>query len=342
MEEPPKTKTPCVRQSSANSDTCDRAKQRRSGALRQELMELASYFKMPTFSVLIIQGIFGMTAGSCFSYLTLYFQLRGVTDMQASLIGISGQIAGALGSLIGGVVGDRLSRCSKHHGRPLTAQISVLCGFPTAWLILMTEPPENGTFAYYVMLTIAGGLIGSWCAVAVNLPILSQIVKEDRRATIMAWQSTLESASASILSNAMVGFFAQNMFGYNLAGMGSADASLDMANARALGKAIISVAVVPWMLCFCFYSLLHWSYPRDMRRLAQQDQEQQAQSSDKVASKDCCGLAEEDGDKVEAEQSQEVGIADLQIVVAPCCASIGAELEKERDGASPLHAALSS
>ena len=37
-----------------------------------------------------------------------------------------GQASGGFGGLLGGIIGDRLSRCCPLHGRPLTAQISVL------------------------------------------------------------------------------------------------------------------------------------------------------------------------------------------------------------------------
>lgn len=45
---------------------------------------------------------------------------------KAAALSSMGQASGAFGGLLGGIIGDRLSRCCPLHGRPLTAQISVL------------------------------------------------------------------------------------------------------------------------------------------------------------------------------------------------------------------------
>merc|ERR550534_2346374 len=177
MTEPPK------RGSGAATST----KGRGLGAVRAEFWELASYFRMPSFCVLILQGCFGSVPWNALGYKTLFFQLGGVTDAQAALIDVFSQIAGSLGNLLGGVVGDSMSKCSKNHGRPITAQISVLAGIPVAWFLFMAQPPD-GAFAYYAILMIVLGLTATWCAVGVTLPILAEIVKDDRRATIMAWE----------------------------------------------------------------------------------------------------------------------------------------------------------
>jgi len=234
--------------------------------VKQELKEVCSYFRLPSFCVLILQGCFGMIPWNALGYKTLFFQLGGISDMQASLIDVASQISGSVGQLLGGVIGDALSKRSRHHGRPATAQVSVLAGVPVAWFIFMQSPPENA-FVYYLLLMVTLGLTATWCGVAVNLPILSEIVKDDRRATIMAWEGTLESSCSAVFGNAMVGILAENVFGYDL-NNASADASgNDPTKIRALGSALMLVSFVPWIMCFFSYSLLHWTYPRDLARV---------------------------------------------------------------------------
>merc|ERR1719382_1964712 len=118
MREPPKSFT----------GSGSQAKGKGCGAFKAELRELMRYFRMPSFCVLILQGCFGTVPWNALGYKTLFFQLGGITDLQASLIDVFSQVAGSLGGLIGGAVGDALSRCSRHHGRPITAQVSVLAG----------------------------------------------------------------------------------------------------------------------------------------------------------------------------------------------------------------------
>eukprot|EP00449_Zooxanthella_nutricula_P026241 CAMPEP_0198550202 /NCGR_PEP_ID=MMETSP1462-20131121/74270_1 /TAXON_ID=1333877 /ORGANISM="Brandtodinium nutriculum, Strain RCC3387" /LENGTH=101 /DNA_ID=CAMNT_0044280803 /DNA_START=41 /DNA_END=346 /DNA_ORIENTATION=+ len=82
----------------------------------------------------------------------------------------------------------------------------------------------------------------------------------------MAWAWTLETSSSVVFGNAMVGFLAEEVFGYDLE-QASAAAHAGDGNVRALGNALMLVTFFPWVLCFVFFSLLHWSYPLDLKRL---------------------------------------------------------------------------
>mmetsp|Transcript_11572 Transcript_11572/g.21943 ORF Transcript_11572/g.21943 Transcript_11572/m.21943 type:complete len:554 (-) Transcript_11572:42-1703(-) len=249
-------------------ETSGKATQER-GAARQELGKLLSYFRMPTFCALIFQGWFGSIPWNAMGYSTLFYQVGGISDTKAAVLAAVGQASGAFGGLLGGLIGDRLSRCCPMHGRPLTAQISVLCGIPVAYLIFMVEPPTGeAAFYYYLSLTIFLGLTASWCGVGVNLPILTEIVRPEGRATILAWEAALESTFAAILGNAMVGFLAQNVFGYTLEG--TEEAASDPESRRALGKALTLTCFTPWLVCWVAYTLLHWSYPKDVKRVREE------------------------------------------------------------------------
>lgn len=260
------------------------AKGRGLGAVKSELKELWSYFRLPSFCVLILQGCFGSVPWNALGYKTLFFQLEGISDLQTSAIDIASQIAGSLGALLGGAIGDALSKCSRNHGRPITAQISVLAGIPVAWFIFMQAPPHGQAFGYYMGLMIVLGMTATWCGVGVNLPILSEIVAGDRRATIMAWEGTLESSCSAIFGNAMVGFLAQNVFGYDLASAKIESVSGNEENVKALGSALMLVSFCPWVLCFACYSLLHWSYGRDLKRVQQRQQQKQKAADAALAS----------------------------------------------------------
>jgi len=251
----------------------EEAEEKQSGgkaAMKTEVMRLVSYFRMPSFCVLILQGCFGSVPWNALGYSTLFFQIGGLSDLQASIIQVMQQISGSLGSLLGGFISDRLTLWSRFHGRPLTAQMSVLAGIPVAWFIFMQQPP-SWAFVYYLLLMVTLGLTATWCGIGVNLPILSEIVKPGNRATIMAWEGALEGSCSAIFGNAMVGLLAENVFGYDLSSARSKDVTSDPDNVHALGSALMLVSFCPWILCFAAYSLLHWSYPRDIRRLETAD-----------------------------------------------------------------------
>jgi len=241
------------------------------GVLKQEVLRLKSYFQMPTFCFLVIQGCFGCIPWNALAYATLFFQVRGLGDEQAASLAALGAVSAALGSLMGGVIGDKAAEKSKLHGRAFIAQISVVAGIPIAYLFFMTSPPESATYVWYFFLVMSLGLTATWCATGVNWPIISEIVDPQGRASIMAWLTALEGSVAAVGGNAAVGVLAQNVFGYNLRAVDpSKPREIDLEATHALGRALMLTSFVPWIICLSFYTMLHWSYPRDLLHIEMQ------------------------------------------------------------------------
>jgi len=235
-------------------------------AVIHEFRSLARFFTIPTFCVMIMQGVFGTIPWSVFGNMTLFFQLSGIDDMHVAILSGVGPITGAVGNIVGGVVSDLLAWRFLLHGRPLSAQITVACGLPLIYMIFQGIPPGHGSFGTYLALNIAFGILGSWAQSGTNYPILSHIVPADARSRVMAWESALENSLANAIGPTVVGLLAEDVFGYKF-GSQSADGGPDLASADALGKAMAAVICIPWVICFFAYTLLHWSYPRDVRLL---------------------------------------------------------------------------
>jgi len=237
-------------------------------AVWEEISELLGFFSIPTFGVMIMQGIFGTIPWSVMGNMTLFFQLTGQSDSQASLLTGEQAVTGALGNMLGGLVADALTRRCGYHGRPLNAQVTVAVGLPLIWLIFMGVPPGHGSFGIYFALIAAFGLLGSWAQSGTNFPILSEIVPASARSRVMAWECALENSIANALGPPVVALLATKIFGYEFNSQEGDDIEPDIDSARALGKAMTLVICGPWLVCLAAYSLLHWSYPRDVRRLS--------------------------------------------------------------------------
>jgi len=237
--------------------------------LSAEIGRLGAYFASPTFCVIVLQGLFGSVPSNALGFDTMYFQVAGLGDVRASILSAARLGSSSLGNLLGGQVADRLALWWPDHGRPLAAQISVFSSIPLSLIIFMMVPPGPDAFLLYLGLVMVLGLMSSWCATGVNYPILSEIVEPEGRATIVAWDRALEGVSASIFGARLVALLAASVFGYNLANSCSSVAP-DPNNTSALGQALAAATVVPWIVCFTFYSAMHWSYPRDLRRIRAQ------------------------------------------------------------------------
>jgi len=236
--------------------------------VRGELFKILHYFTLPSFVALVAQGCIGLVPWKVLNYQTLFFQVAGIGDFLAGTLQASNFIASAFGNLLGGWIGDSLARRWPSHGRPFTAQISVFAGIPIAALIFMVPAPQGWAFPWYLFLVVSLGLLASWCAVGVNWPILTQIVTADNRGAVMAWEAAVEGSFASVAGNLAVSFFAQTLMGFDLHEQ-AAQASRGGGgeNMSALGFALAMTSAVPWVFCLLFYTMLHWSLPRDLRRM---------------------------------------------------------------------------
>jgi len=237
----------------------------------QDKVPLLDYAFMPTFLVLVAQGVFGCVPWNALGYQTLFFQVSGLGDFDASLLQAASLVATAMGSLMGGFLGDRAALLSRHHGRPLLATISVSAGIPIAWFIFTVPPPVGHAFLYYFVLVVTLGLTATWCGTGVNWPILTEVVDRENRSAVIAWEQALEGSCAAIFGNAAVAFLAQNVFGFRFNNSASSEGTLDRESITALGHALCLTSVVPWCVCFLLFNVLHWSYPLDLARTRERE-----------------------------------------------------------------------
>lgn len=228
------------------------------------------YMRIPTFRVILLQGAFGSIPWSAMSFMILYYQYIGISDFHAATIFAAMIVGGAGGGILGGYLGDRMTRWNRIHGRPLTAQISVASGIPIIFVVLVMVPCEPASYRTYVFLMFLLGLLASWCAVGVNRPILAEVVGYADRASVLAWLVAIDGAFAALLGAPLVGLLAEEVFGYHPSKQLVANMPEEQRkqNAAALATAMLYLTVVPWIVCFVFYTFLHLTYGPDVASAA--------------------------------------------------------------------------
>lgn len=77
----------------------------------------------------------GSIPWSALVFLTLYFQLLGMSNFQAASLNSLFLGANAVGALLGGLVGDAAARSHPSHGRILVCQFSVAVGIPFSLIL---------------------------------------------------------------------------------------------------------------------------------------------------------------------------------------------------------------
>jgi len=106
-------------------------------------------------------------------------------------------------------------------------------------------------------------MLGCWAQSGTNFPILCEIVPAQARCRILAWECCLENTIANALAPPIIATVA-TAFGYKF---GQDTEGQEIESAVALGKSMTLIVVLPGLVCFSAYSLLHCTYPRDVKRL---------------------------------------------------------------------------
>lgn len=103
--------------------------------VRSMAADVLSVLRIPTFALIIAQGIVGSIPYASLVFLTLYLQLLGMSDAAASALVALYLVGGGLGGLLGGWIGDEAAKRFPNHGRIAVTQFSVAAGIPCAVII---------------------------------------------------------------------------------------------------------------------------------------------------------------------------------------------------------------
>mmetsp|Transcript_7897 Transcript_7897/g.14342 ORF Transcript_7897/g.14342 Transcript_7897/m.14342 type:complete len:478 (+) Transcript_7897:77-1510(+) len=231
----------------------------------EETPKLRRIMCLPTFLVIIGQGIFGTAPWFAFSYLTMWLELNCFTHSQAAGIIAFWNLGGAFSGIVGGFILDFVSRRFPDHGPPGIAQLAVFMSVPMFAIILFglggLDHERAGTFAIYSIIFLVTGIMISWCMV-MNNKMFSDIVPAESYSYVYAADRAIEGTLGA-LGQPLVGWLTDGIFHFDTSRANSQDCSPD--DAMRLGKGIFAVSAAAFAVCFLFYGVGHYTYPRDRK-----------------------------------------------------------------------------
>nr|XP_051230841.1 uncharacterized protein LOC127349094 [Lolium perenne] len=239
-----------------------RLKKTTASVAKEMLMEAKDVVRVPTFQILVAQGVAGSVPWSALTFAAMWLELVGFTHWETTVITNLNVFAGAFGALFAGYIGDPMARRFPDTGRIALAQVSTASTIPIAAVLLLALPVNPSAGAAYATVFFVLGFVMPWCPSATNNPILAEIVPAKARTTVYALDRFFETIFASFAPT-LVGILAELVFGYEPAAAGVA---AERENAAALAKAVFAEIAVPIAICCITYSLLNWTYPADRRR----------------------------------------------------------------------------
>ncbi|KAI3976131.1 hypothetical protein MKX01_031611 [Papaver californicum] len=249
--------------------------------LKEFFKEAKSVMKIPTFQIVVAQGVSGSFGGSALSFIPMWLEVIGFSHKETAFRMSMYPVACSIGGLFGGKMGDILSVRLPNSGRIILSQISAGSFIPLAWILMLGLPYDPSTTFKHGLVLFIIGRFTSWNAPATNNPIFAEIVPERSRTSIYALDQSFESILASF-APPLVGLLSQHVFGYTPAPQGSSqsvEVETDRKTAASLAKALYTSIVIPFTICVLVYSFLYCTYPRDrdhakMKALIESEMEQ--------------------------------------------------------------------
>lgn len=136
--------------------------------VRELLKEARTVVKVPSFQILVAQGVSGSFPWSSLSFTPMWLELIGFSQKKTALLLTLFNVALSIGGLFGGKMGDVLAKNFPNSGRIILSQISSGSAIPLAAILLLGLPDDPSTAAIHGLVLFIMGLIISWNGPATN------------------------------------------------------------------------------------------------------------------------------------------------------------------------------
>ncbi|XWS33312.1 hypothetical protein CRYUN_Cryun22dG0070800 [Craigia yunnanensis] len=139
-----------------------------SSQVKDIIKEAKSVMRIPTFQIIVAQGVSGSFPWSALSFAPMWLELIGFSHETTAFIMTLFVISGSVGALFGGKMGDILAKRLPNSGRIILSQISSGSAIPIAAILLLALPDDPSTAFMHGLVFFIMGLIITWNAAATN------------------------------------------------------------------------------------------------------------------------------------------------------------------------------
>ncbi|KAE8709533.1 BES1/BZR1-like protein 2-like [Hibiscus syriacus] len=216
--------------------------------------------KVPTFQIIVLQGIVGSLPWTAMVFFTMWFELIGFDHSSTAALLSLFAIGCAIGSFLGGLMADRMSQIYPHSGRIMCAQFSAFMGIPFSFFLLKMIPQSPSSYHSFAVTLFLMGLTISWNSTAANGPMFAEVVPARHRTMVYAFDRAFEGSISSFAAP-LVGILSEKMFGYDSRSIDPIKGS--PREAVALSRGLLSMMAIPFGLCCLLYTPLYKFFWRD-------------------------------------------------------------------------------
>jgi MFS family permease len=220
---------------------------------RITVKDMLGTLRIPTIWAAILQGVTGTMP---WVVMSVYFINWMVSDLgysnaisfsdpkgSAPLVFAIVVVGAAVSNFIGGLIGDRAEKISPKYGRTVIGQFSVFTGVPLMYILISRG--GQMPFMQYFLLTALTALLIGWPGRGAKEPMMQAVVPPEMRSSAYSMVNLIEgglSAFAGLICGAL-------------------------ADAIGLRNALLWTIPFPWLICFVFFTLFYFTYPKDAARV---------------------------------------------------------------------------
>lgn len=136
--------------------------------VKELIQEAKSVMRIPSFQVIVAQGVSASLPRSALSFTPMWLELIGFSHGKTAFLWSILAIGFALGGLFGGKMGDILAQRLPNSGRIILSQISSGSAVPLAAILLLLLPYDPSTAIMHGLVLFILGFFVSWENAATN------------------------------------------------------------------------------------------------------------------------------------------------------------------------------
>lgn len=132
------------------------------------IQEAKRVIKIPSFQIIVAQGVTGSFPWSALSFAPMWLELTGFSHAETAVLIGAFVVGNSIGGVFGGMMGDFLSMRLPNSGRIILSQISSGSAIPLAAILFLVVPNNPSTVVLHALVLFVTGFCISWNAPATN------------------------------------------------------------------------------------------------------------------------------------------------------------------------------
>ena len=233
--------------------------------LRQIVRRIA---RVPAFTFLVAQGVFGGTPWDMMSFLLLLLDWRGFSKEEIVSIQFATGVSSTIGGWLGGLLGDAAQERLGVRGRIAVALVSVLGGIPLYGLFLFANE-----YRWALLWITLFNIWATWPPAGALRPLCAALTTSpSERAQIISMWIVLEKASGAIFGAPLVGYLTSKSILNDSEHLSVEGYSAE--RSHALAWTLFGLSSLFWFMCAIFWVLMGMTIQPDQIALKSKNHRQ--------------------------------------------------------------------